>query len=105
MFAFWIRGSAVMAFLMIVPSFLMFCALWVEPMLTEPGFERLGPAHQHALFYAGAAGFFFAFIPCLVKWTREDIARNRAAKVAALANLEADAPFEQPADSHLTYRG
>lgn len=94
-----------MAFLMIVPSFLMFCAIWVQPMLTEPGFERLGPAHQYALLYAGVAGFFFAFIPCIVKWTREDIARSRATKAAAHANLQADEPFEPRADLHLTHRG
>jgi hypothetical protein len=108
LFAFWIRGSSVMAFLMIVPSFLLACAIWVQPMLTEPGFERLGSAHKWALFEAGAAGFFFAFLPCIVKWTREENAQKRAAKAAAAAqsgNLHLDAPFVEQGGSAGQLRG
>lgn len=109
LFAFWIRGSSVMAFLMIVPSFLLACAIWVEPMLTEPGFVRLGPAHKWALFEAAVAGFLFAFLPCMVKWTREENAQKRAAaKAAAVARSEGirlDAPFVEQGGSAEQLRG
>lgn len=108
LFAFWIRGSSVMAFLMIVPSFLLACAIWVQPMLTEPGFVRLGSAHKWALFEAAVAGFFFAFLPCIVKWTREENAQKRAAKAAAAAqsgNLRLDAPFVEQGGSAGQLRG
>jgi hypothetical protein len=105
MFAFWIRGSSAMAFLMLTPSFLLACAIWVAPMMTEPGFVRLGSAHKWALFEACVAAFVFSFLPCIVKWTREDIARARAARAAERANLQADEPFEPQAGSRLTHQG
>lgn len=95
-----------MAFLMLIPSFILACAILVEPMLTEPGFVRLGSAHKWALFEAGISAFVFAFLPCIVKWTREDMARERAVKAAAVAAAaQADEPFEPQAGSRLTYRG
>jgi hypothetical protein len=94
LFAFWIRGSSVAAFLMIVPSFLLACAIWVQPMLSEPGFVRLGPAHEWALFEAGVAGFIFAFLPCIVKWQRDDLARERERKAMAAAAAAGEWPRE-----------